>query len=360
MERRNCRTVRVGSVSIGGNAPIAVQSMTNTPTADREKTLAQIVALAKAGCDIVRVTVNTQEAAGAVAYLCEHAPVPLVADIHFDYRLALAAAEAGIAKIRINPGNIGSEEGIRAVARVCREKGIPIRIGINGGSLERELLAKYGGPVPEALCESALKAAQAFAKYDFEDLVLSVKCSDVPGMIAANRLLAERCDYPLHLGVTETGTLRSGSIKSAVGIGSLLCDGVGDTIRVSLTADPVEEVRAAKEILRACGRTGGVNLISCPTCGRTEIDLIRYAEALQEKIDRLESTACRRSDKRVTVALMGCAVNGPGEAREADVGVAGGKGEALLFRKGEIVGKLPEEEILQTLWKEIERLLGTA
>lgn len=356
MKRRICREIRVGGVSIGGHSPIAVQSMTNTPTADREKTLAQITALAEAGCDIVRVTVNTSEAAGAVAYLCEHSPVPLVADIHFDHRLALAAAEAGIAKIRINPGNIGSEEGIRAVAKVCRERKIPIRIGINGGSLERELLQAYGGPVPEALCESALKAARAFETYDFHDLVLSVKCSDVPGMIAANRLLAERCDYPLHLGVTETGTLRGGSIKSAVGIGSLLCDGIGDTLRVSLTADPVEEVRAAKEILRACGRTGGVNLISCPTCGRTEIDLIRYAEALQEKIDCLEVPA----DKRVTVALMGCAVNGPGEAREADIGVAGGKGEALLFRKGEVVGKLPEEEILPVLWKEIERLLGTA
>lgn len=354
MERRICREVRVGKVSIGGTAPVAVQSMTNTPTAEKEKTLAQIEALAGAGCDIVRVTVNTPEAAHAVAYLCEHAPIPLVADIHFDYRLALAAAEAGISKIRINPGNIGSEEGIRAVAKVCREKGIPIRIGINGGSLERELLEKYGGPVPEALCESALKAARAFEKYDFDDLVLSVKCSDVPGMIKANRLLAERCEYPLHLGVTETGTLRNGSMKSAVGIGALLCDGIGDTIRVSLTADPVEEVRAAKEILRACGRTGGVNLISCPTCGRTEIDLIRYANALQEKIDRLNIPA----DKRVTVALMGCAVNGPGEAREADVGVAGGKGEALLFRKGGIVGKLPEEEILPTLWGEIERLLG--
>ena len=353
MERRNCKTVWVGSVPIGGAAPVAVQSMTNTPTADRERTLAQITALSDAGCDVVRVTVNTPEAAKAVGYLCEHSPVPLVADIHFDYRLALEAAEAGIAKIRINPGNIGSEEGIRAVAQTCKAKGIPIRIGINGGSLERELLAKYGGPVPMALCESALKAAQAFERYGFDDLVLSVKCSDVPGMIQANRLLAERCDYPLHLGVTETGTLRSGSIKSAVGIGSLLCDGIGDTVRVSLTADPVEEVRAAKEILRACGRTGGVNLISCPTCGRTEIDLIRYAEALQERIDGISVPA----GKQITVALMGCIVNGPGEAREADVGVAGGKGEALLFRKGETVRKLSEEEIVPTLWREIETLL---
>lgn len=353
MKRRSCKTVRVGSLLIGGNAPVAIQSMTNTPTADKEKTLAQILALENAGCDVVRVTVNTPEAAQAVDYLCTHAHVPLVADIHFDYRLALEAAEAGIAKIRINPGNIGSEEGIRAVARTCRAKGIPIRIGTNGGSLEKELLAKYGGPVPMALCESALKAAQAFARYDFDDVVLSVKCSNVPDMIEANRLLAERCDYPLHLGVTETGTLRSGSIKSAVGIGALLCDGIGDTVRVSLTADPVEEVQAAREILRACGRTGGVNLISCPTCGRTEIDLIRYAEALQEQIDRLQVPA----GKQVTVALMGCAVNGPGEAREADVGVAGGRGEALLFRKGVTVGKLREEEIVPTLWREIEGLL---
>ena len=353
MERRKSREVNVGGVRIGGNAPISVQSMTNTPTADRVSTLAQIKSLADAGCDLVRVTVNTPEAAEAVGYLCAHAPVPLVADIHFDYRLALAAAEAGIAKLRINPGNIGSEEGVRAVAERCQKKGIPVRIGINGGSLERELLAKYGGPVPEALCESALKAASVFERYGLDKLVLSVKCSSVPDMIQANRLLAERCDYPLHLGVTETGTLRGGSVKSAVGIGSLLCDGIGDTVRVSLTADPIEEVRAAKEILQACGRSGGVNLISCPTCGRTQVDLIRYANALQERIDKLDV----KTGKTVTVALMGCAVNGPGEAREADVGVACGKGEGLLFRKGVTVRKLTEEEILPTLWTELLALL---
>lgn len=346
----NRKTVRIGKITIGGGNPIAVQSMTNTPTADREATLAQILALEQAGCDIVRFTVNTPEAAKSIPYLREHTHIPLVADIHFDYRLAIEAAEAGISKIRINPGNIGSPERIRAVAKVCREKKIPIRIGINGGSLEKELLAKYGSPTAEALCESALKAAKAFERADFDNLVLSVKSSDVKNMIKANRLLAERCEYPLHLGVTETGTKRSGSIKSAVGIGALLCDGIGDTVRVSLTADPVEEIYAAKEILRACGLMGGVNLVSCPTCGRTEINLIRYAEELQAKLDTLRVPA----GKKLTVALMGCAVNGPGEAREADVGVAGGKGEAVLFRKGKIVGKLREDEIVRTLWEEIE------
>ncbi len=354
MMRRACKTVTVGAVPLGGDAPVAVQSMTNTPTADREATAAQIRALEDAGCDIVRVTVNTPEAAKAIGYLREHTLVPLVADIHFDYRLALEAAEAGISKIRINPGNIGSEERIRAVARTCAAKKIPIRIGINGGSLEKELLAKYGAPTPQALCESALKAAQAFERYDFDDLVLSVKSSDVSSMITANRLLAERCTYPLHLGVTETGTLRSGSIKSAIGIGSLLCDGIGDTVRVSLTADPVEEVRAAKEILRACGRMDGINLISCPTCGRTQLDLIRCAKELQERIDRLRVPR----GTSLTVALMGCAVNGPGEAREADFGVAGGKGEAVLFRKGKVVGRIAEEEIVPTLWQEIERMIS--
>ena len=349
-----CKTVCVGDLAIGGGNRIAIQSMTNTHTADREATLAQILALEEAGCDIVRFTVNTFDAVGSIAYLRERTHIPLVADIHFDYRLAIEAAEAGISKIRINPGNIGSAERIRAVAKVCRDKNIPIRIGINGGSLEKELLAKYGSPTPEALCESALNAAAEFERADFDNLVLSVKSSNVPSMIKANRLLAQACDYPLHLGVTETGTKRGGSIKSAVGIGSLLCDGIGDTVRVSLTADPVEEVYAAKEILRACGKMGGVNLISCPTCGRTEINLIRYAEELQAKIDTLTVPA----GKKLTVALMGCVVNGPGEAREADVGVAGGKGEAVLFCKGEIVRKIKEEEIVPVLWEEVLALLG--
>lgn len=350
MKLRSSKSVKIGSVTIGGGNPVAIQSMTNTKTADKEATLAQIARLRDAGCDIVRFTVNTPEAAASVPYLVEHAGIPLVADIHFDYKLALAAADAGISKLRINPGNIGEEDRIRAVAVKCREKNIPIRIGINGGSLEKGLLAKYGSPTAEALCESALNAAAAFEKYDFDNLVLSVKSSSVQTMIEANRLLAEKCDYPLHLGVTETGTSRTGIVKSAVGIGALLCDGIGDTVRVSLTADPIEEVAAAKEILRACGRRTGINLVSCPTCGRTEINLISYAKKLQKEIEKI------RTDKPITVALMGCVVNGPGEAREADVGVAGGKGEAVLFRKGVIVGKLPESEIVPTLLREIKLL----
>lgn len=354
MKRRACKTVWVGNVPIGGEHPVALQSMTNTPTADREATLQQILQLEKAGCKLVRCTVNTPEAAQSIGYLREHAHVPLVADIHFDYRLALEAAEAGISKIRINPGNIGSRERIHAVAKTCLAKHIPIRIGINGGSLEKSLLARYGGVTPEALCESALNAAREFERFDFDQLVLSVKCSNVPCMIQANRLLAERCDYPLHLGVTETGTVLSGSIKSAVGVGSLLCDGIGDTVRVSLTADPTLELRTAKEILRACGRAGGIDLVSCPTCGRTEIDLISLAGQLQEKIDAFDVP----EHVRLTVALMGCVVNGPGEAREADVGVAGGKGEAVLFFKGRPAGKLKEQDIVPTLWREIERLVS--
>ena len=350
MKLRSSKRVNIGSVTIGGGNPVAIQSMTNTKTADKEATLSQIRHLRDAGCDIVRFTVNTSEAAAAVPFLVEHAEIPLVADIHFDYKLALAAADAGISKLRINPGNIGEEEHIRAVAVKCREKNIPIRIGINSGSLEKGLLAKYGSPTAEALCESALNAARAFEKYDFDNLVLSVKSSTVQTMIEANQLLAERCDYPLHLGVTETGTASTGIVKSAVGIGSLLCDGIGDTVRVSLTADPTLEVAAAKDILRTCGRRTGINLVSCPTCGRTEINLIAYAEQLQKEIDNI------RTDKPITVALMGCVVNGPGEAREADVGVAGGKGEAVLFRKGVIVGKLPENEIVPTLLREIRML----
>lgn len=350
MKLRSSKRVQIGSVTIGGGSPVAIQSMTNTRTADREATLAQIERLRDAGCDIVRFTVNTPEAAESIPFLVERAGIPLVADIHFDYKLALAAADAGISKLRINPGNIGDEDRIKAVAVRCREKNIPIRIGINGGSLEKGLLAKYGSPTAEALCESALNAAKAFEKYDFDNLVLSVKSSSVQTMIEANRLLAEKCDYPLHLGVTETGTASTGIVKSAVGIGSLLCDGIGDTVRVSLTADPVEEVAAAKEILRTCGRRTGINLVSCPTCGRTEINLIAYADTLQKEIDKI------KTDKPITVALMGCVVNGPGEAREADVGVAGGKGEAVLFRKGTIVGKLPESEIVPTLLREIQLL----
>lgn len=354
MQRRMSRQLFVGGLPLGGGAPVLVQSMTNTPTADAEATVRQILALEEKGCEIVRMTVNTPEAAAAIGRIREQTHIPLVADIHFDYRLALAAADAGISKIRMNPGNIGDREHIRAVAKKCTEKHIPVRIGINGGSLEKEILEKYGSPTAEALCESALKAARTFEECGLSELVLSVKSSNVPNMIAANRLLAQQCDYPLHLGVTETGTRRSGSIKSAIGIGSLLCDGIGDTVRVSLTADPTEEIAAAKEILRACGYIGGIDLVSCPTCGRTQIDLIRYAEQLQACIDRMQVPA----GKRLKVALMGCVVNGPGEAREADVGVAGGKGEAVLFFKGKAAGKLPEEEIVPTLCREIERLLN--
>jgi len=349
---RESKAVRVGSRIIGGGAPVSIQSMTNTKTADREATLAQILCLEAEGCDLVRMTVNTPEAAASIPFLLERTHIPLIADIHFDYKLALAAADAGIHKIRINPGNIGSEERIRAVAKKCLEKNIPVRIGINGGSLEKRILAKYGSPTPEALCESALEAAAQFERQDFDNLVLSVKSSSVPVMIRANRLLAERTRYPLHLGVTETGTAGTGTVKSAIGIGSLLCDGIGDTIRVSLTADPVLEVRAAKEILAACGKRSGINFVSCPTCGRTEIDLIRYAEIIQEELRAIQT------EQPLTVALMGCVVNGPGEAREADVGVAGGKGEAVLFRKGERIRNIREEEIVPTLLQEVRRLLA--
>lgn len=325
--------------------------MTNTPTSDREATLAQIKRLEEAGCDIVRFTVNSMDAVKNIPFFREHTSIPLVADIHFDYRLAVEAAEAGISKIRINPGNIGSDDKIKKVADICAQKNIPIRIGINSGSLEKDLLAKYGSPTAEALCESALLAAQKLEKFDFDNIVLSVKSSDVITMIETNKLLAERCDYPLHLGVTETGTARYGIIKSAVGIGALLSAGIGDTIRVSLTDDPVSEVKAANDILKALKLKKGINLIACPTCGRTGIDLIPLANKLQDEIDKLETA------KQINVALMGCAVNGPGEAKEADIGVAGGKGEAVLFRKGEIIRKINEDEIVETLLDEIKKLM---
>jgi (E)-4-hydroxy-3-methylbut-2-enyl-diphosphate synthase len=325
--------------------------MTNTPTSDREATLVQIKRLEEAGCEIVRFTVNSMEAVKNIPFFRENTSIPLVADIHFDYRLALEAAEAGISKIRINPGNIGSDDKIKMVADTCRQKNIPIRIGINSGSLEKELLAKYGSPTAEALCESALLAAQKLEKFDYNNIVLSVKSSDVITMIETNRLLAEKCEYPLHLGVTETGTVRFGIIKSAAGIGSLLATGIGDTIRVSLTDDPVNEVKAANDILRALKLKKGINLIACPTCGRTGIDLIPIANRLQDEIDKLEAT------RQINVALMGCVVNGPGEAREADIGVAGGKGEAVVFKKGEILRKIQEDEIVETLLDEIKKLM---
>ncbi len=346
------REIKIGNIAIGGNNPIAIQSMTNTKTADREATLNQIKALSAAGCDIVRFTVNDMAAAEAIPYYVENVNIPLVADIHFDYKLALAAAERGISKIRINPGNIGDKENIRKVAEICRSKNIPIRIGINGGSAEKSILEKYGGPTAEALAESAISNARMLEAHGFYDIVLSVKSSDVKTMVDAARILSEKCDYPLHIGVTETGDVRRGNIKSAIGIGALLLDGIGNTVRVSLTDDPVNEVAAAKDILFCCGIGGGINIVSCPTCGRTQSNLIPLVAELERETSKI------KTNRRLTVALMGCAVNGPGEAKHADIGVACGDREGLLFRKGEIIKKLPEAEIVPTLIKEIKELLN--
>ena len=334
---------------MGGGAPVSIQSMTNTPTHDVEATLSQIRALAAAGCDIVRVAVPDMVAAKAVAALKADSPVPLVADIHFDYRLALEATGQGIDKIRINPGNIGAPERVEAVAKACRERGIPIRVGVNGGSLEKELLAKYGGPTPEAMVDSALGHIRLLEQYGFEDICVSLKASNVPATVRAYRLMAERYDYPLHLGVTEAGTREIGELKAAAGIGGLLALGIGDTMRVSLTADPMEEVYAARRILKAVGlRREGPELIACPTCGRTQIDLIPMARQVEELLKDI--------DKPITVAVMGCVVNGPGEARHADVGLAGGKGEGVLFQRGQIVAKVPEDQLVPGLMKLIEEL----
>ena len=353
-ERRPSREVRIGRVVIGGDRPIAVQSMTNTDTLDIAATTAQVRALADAGCDIVRITAPTVEAAKTFAAVKEAGiTVPLVADIHFDYRVALACVDAGVDKIRINPGNIGDENRVKAVADACRTHHVPIRIGVNGGSLEKEILAKYGAPTAEALAESALYHASLLERFDFDDIVLSVKSSDVAAMAAANAILAEKTDYPLHIGVTEAGGGRMGLIKGAVGIGGTLLRGIGDTVRVSLTENPVEEVAAAHDILFALGfdTKKRLNIVSCPTCGRTKIDLIALSHAFEEA-----AAAAGILDKPITVALMGCVVNGPGEAREADIGIAGGKGEAVLTRRGEIVGKLGEDEIIPRLIEEIQKL----
>ena len=343
------RQIHVGSVAIGGGATVSIQSMTNTPPHDVEATLAQIRALAAAGCEIVRVAVPDERAALAVGALKAGSPVPLVADIHFDYRLALIAAEQGIDKIRINPGNIGSADRVEAVAKACMERQIPIRIGVNGGSLEKDLLVKYGGPTPEALVESALGHIALLERYGFEDICISLKTSSVPTTMRAYKLMAEKYDYPLHLGVTEAGTPELGLIKGAAGIGGLLALGIGDTLRVTLTADPVDEIAAAKKILKAIGlRKDGPGLISCPTCGRTQIDLIPMACQVEKLLKGI--------DKPITVAVMGCVVNGPGEARHADVGIAGGKGEGVLFKHGEIVAKYPEDQLVPELMKLIETL----
>ncbi len=343
------RQIKVGGIPIGGGAPVVIQSMLNTKTTDVEGSLAQLKALKTAGCQIARLAVPNMEAAKAFSELCEKSPLPLVADIHFDYKLAIAAAEGGASKIRINPGNIGGEDRVEAVVAVCKEKNIPIRIGVNGGSLDKKLLEKYGHPTAEALVESAFAHIALLEKFGFYDTCVSMKSSTVPTMVAAARLFRERSDYPLHIGVTETGPVRMGLMKSAMGIGSLLLDGIGDTIRVSLTDDPVEEVYAAKDILKAAGlRKEGVNIISCPTCGRTQIDLIGLVNRVDE--------ALKNCQKPITVAVMGCVVNGPGEAREADIGIAGGDGCGMLFEKGQQIAKLPYEELLPALLKRIEEL----
>ncbi len=343
------RQILVGGIPIGGGAPVVIQSMLNTKTTDVEGSLKQLRQLASAGCQIARLAVPNREAARGFAEIAKESPLPLVADIHFDYQLAIAAAEGGAAKIRINPGNIGGPDRVKAVVEVCREKRIPIRIGVNGGSLDKKLLEKYGHPTAEALVESAFQHLELLEKEGFYDTCVSMKSSTVPTMVAAARLFRSKCDYPLHIGVTETGPVKQGLIKSAMGIGALLLDGIGDTIRVSLTDDPVEEVYAAKDILKAAGlRKEGVNIISCPTCGRTRIDLI----GLVNQVD----AALKDCRKPITVAVMGCVVNGPGEAREADIGIAGGDGWGMIFEKGEQVEKLPYEQLLPALLRRIENL----
>ncbi len=343
------KQILVGKVPVGGGAPVSIQSMLNTKTTDVEGSLSQIRALAAAGCQIVRLAVPDMEAAAGFGKIAEQSPLPLVADIHFDYRLAIAAAENGAAKIRINPGNIGGEDRVKAVVDCCKAHRIPIRIGVNGGSLDPELLKKYGHPTAEALVESAFSHIALLEKYGFDDICVSMKSSTVPLMMAAYQLFSQKSDYPLHLGVTETGTEYMGTVKSAMGIGGLLCQGIGDTVRVSLTADPVREIYAAKAILKAAGlRQEGVNIIACPTCGRTKIDLIGLASRVEE--------ALADCQKPITVAVMGCIVNGPGEAREADVGIAGGDGCGALFVKGELKEKLPYDRLLPRLLEYVETL----
>ena len=349
MNRRYSKTVYAGTLAIGGNAPISVQSMLNAAANDIAGNVAQAIALEQAGCQMVRVAIPNKNAVALIPAIKEAVAIPLVADIHFDYRLALESAAAGIDKIRINPGNIGSDDRVKAVAEVCREKNIPIRIGVNSGSVEKEILKKYGGPTPQALCESALHHASLLEKFDFNDIVLSIKSSNVDTMIKAYEQTAKQCDYPLHLGVTEAGTERMGLIKSAVGIGSLLQRGIGDTIRVSLTADPVKEIAAGKDILKALDLDStGPQMISCPSCGRTKIDLIGIANQVEQRL--------RECNKPLKVAVMGCAVNGPGEAKEADIGIAGGDGVGLIFKKGEVIKKVPEDILIDTLMEEILKM----
>lgn len=349
MDRKTTRKVKVGNIYVGGDAPITIQSMTNTDTRDIKATVAQINELTKAGCDIIRCAVPDMEAAVAIKEIVKQIDIPLVADIHFDYRLALESINNGISALRINPGNIGSLDRVELLAKKAKEKDIPIRIGVNSGSLDKTLLAKYGKVTSKALVESALSHISILEKVNFNDIVISIKSSDVPMMIDSYRLMSKATDYPLHLGVTEAGTIWRGSIKSSVGIGALLSEGIGDTIRVSLTGDPLEEIKVGKEILKSLGLIkGGIEFISCPTCGRTQIDLINIAKQVEDRVSNL--------DKNIKVAVMGCVVNGPGEAREADIGIAGGNGEGLIFKKGEIIKKVKENELVEALIKEIESM----
>lgn len=349
MNRKETRKVKVGNVYIGGDAPVVIQSMTNTDTRDVEKTVDQIKALYNAGCELIRCAVPDDKAADAIKDIVKLSPIPVVADIHFDYKLALKCIENGISALRINPGNIGSKDRVIKVVEAAKAKNIPIRIGVNSGSVEKSLLEKYGKPCAEALVESAMEHVKILEELDFHDIVISIKSSNVPMMIEAYRIMSDKCDYPLHLGVTESGTVFKGTIKSSIGIGTLLAEGIGDTIRVSLTSDPIEEIKVAKELLKALGlRKEGLEFVSCPTCGRTEINLIGIANEVEKRLEKI--------NKNIKVAVMGCVVNGPGEAREADIGIAGGKGVGIIFKKGEIIKKCKEEDLVDELMKEIEAL----
>ncbi|MDR5586892.1 flavodoxin-dependent (E)-4-hydroxy-3-methylbut-2-enyl-diphosphate synthase [Clostridium aquiflavi] len=349
MERRISKKVKVGNTYVGGDAPITIQSMTTTDTRNVEDTLNQINELYRVGCDIVRCAVLDMDAAKALKEITTKSPIPVVADIHFDYRLAVESIESGVSALRINPGNIGSEEKVKIVAEKCKEKNIPIRIGVNSGSLEKDILERDGKPTAQGLVESALRHVKILEKLDFNDIVISIKSSDVRMMIDCYRLIGDKCDYPLHLGVTESGTVTKGTIKSSIGIGTLLAEGIGDTIRVSLTSDPVDEIKVAIEILKSLGlKKGGVNFVSCPTCGRTQINLIKIANEVEKRLENC--------NKDIKVAVMGCVVNGPGEAREADIGIAGGKGEGIIFKKGEIIKKVKEEELINALMEEINNI----
>lgn len=347
--RRKSKQISVGKLKMGGDAPISIQSMLNTPAEDFEKSVEQAKRLEAAGCEIIRAAIPNMESVKLIEHLKNAVSVPIVADIHFDYRLALEAVAAGVDKVRINPGNIGDEDRVRQVVQSCKQHNVPIRVGVNSGSLEKHILAKYGHPTAQAMVDSALYHTSLIEKFDYDQIAISIKSSNVQTMIEAYRLAAQQCDYPLHLGVTEAGTARMGLIKSAVGIGSLLCDGIGDTIRVSLTDDPVNEVYAARDILKSIGlRKEGITFVSCPTCGRTKIDLIGLAQQVEERL--------KDCKVNLTVAVMGCAVNGPGEAREADIGIAGGDGCAILFQKGEIIRKIPEDQVVEELVREVEKL----